>query len=343
MNTNGKPVIGVTLGDAAGVGAEIFAKTAATGVLERTAHAVVIADEREVRRGAEVAEVEFPYIVVDSVEEAVEQTEIAVVDTKRLDAYAVELGAESVDCGRNAGLNLQTAIERCAAGTFDGVVFGPNNKKMLKEAGFELNGAIDLVARFLGYEGYRTEISVLGNIWTSRVTSHLPLKDVSATISTEKILQAITLLHDTQKLAGFENPHIAVAALNPHAGEGGMYGTEEIDIVAPAVARAQEREIHAEGPLPADTLFYHLFRGTYDSAVTLYHDQGQIALKLRGFGQGVTVFGGVPKPVASCAHGTAFDVAGKGIADPGAFTNAYEVVSAMATGSLAARSAAAGR
>lgn len=332
VNCKKRPIIGVTLGDAAGIGPEIVAKTGAGGVLEECGHAVIIADERELRRGMEIAGASFPYVKAANVEEAAAAEQTALLDTKALDAYSFPMGEESLECGRNSALNVKQAIEYCLQGYFDGVCFGPNNKKMMKKAGFKLNGAIDLVSGFMGYTGKRGELSVLGNVWTARVTSHIPLMEVGAALTVEKILDAIHLLNNAQKAAGIEKPHIAVAALNPHAGEGGTCGMEEIHIISPAVEEAKKLGIHVEGPCPADTMFYNLFNGAYDSAVTLFHDQGQIAMKLRGFEKGTTVMGGLPYPVTTCSHGTAYDVAGKGIANHGAWESAYRLVCAMARG-----------
>ncbi len=327
-----KPVIGVVLGDTAGIGPEIVAKAAANGTLAEFGQAVIIADERELKKGMEIANVQFPYIKADNIDAAIAMDGIVLLDTKAMDAATVSMGMASVTCGRNAALNVQTAIKYCVQGYFQGVCFAPNNKKMMKEAGFKLNGAIDLVAGFMGYEGKKGELSVLGDTWTARVTSHIPLGDVNKVLTIDNIVATIHLLNDAQKAAGFQRPHIAVAAFNPHAGEGGTCGMEEINVIAPAVEKAREAGVYVEGPYPADTLFFNLFRGEFDSAVTLFHDQGQIAMKLKGFDKGITVMGGLPYPVTTCSHGTAYNLAGQGIANPGAWESAYKLVCRMAQG-----------
>jgi 4-hydroxythreonine-4-phosphate dehydrogenase len=161
------------------------------------------------------------------------------------------------------------------------------------------------------------------------VTSHVALKDVSSLITVERIIAAIELVHLSLKLAAVEKPRIGVAALNPHAGDGGRFGREEIDIIAPAINRARAMEIIAEGPFPADTIFLKGLAGDYDAIVTMYHDQGQIAMKLAGFDHGVTVFGGVPFPVTTPAHGTAFDIVGKGQANVSAMHDAFDLACRM--------------
>jgi 4-hydroxythreonine-4-phosphate dehydrogenase len=174
---------------------------------------------------------------------------------------------------------------------------------------------------------------VLNNVSTTRVTSHIPLKDVASQLSEKRILDAISLAHKTVTSFGVKQPRIAVAALNPHGGESGKCGTDEIEIIEPAVKKANEQGMNALGPFPADTLFIRTFDGEFDSVVTMYHDQGQIAMKLKGFEWGVTVVGGMPYPIATPAHGTAFDIAGKGLAKTSAFENALKLTVQMAANS----------
>jgi 4-hydroxythreonine-4-phosphate dehydrogenase len=143
-----------------------------------------------------------------------------------------------------------------------------------------------------------------------RVTSPVPLKDVAGLLNTDEVVAAITLAHQTLQAAGFVRPRIAVAALNPHAGDGGTIGREEIEIIGPAVQQAQREQIACEGPFPFDTLYLKVRDGEYDCAVSMYHDQGQIALKLLGFNMGISVHAGSPFPMATPAHGTAFDIVG---------------------------------
>jgi len=326
-----KPIIGVTMGDAAGIGPEIIAKAAAKGLLTQYAQPIIVGDERLLKRGMEIAKATFDYHVASSMEEAVKLRGIVLLDTHSIDADAVEMGQVSPLCGKDAATNVGTCVKYCKQGLLDGMCFGPNNKKAMKLAGFVLNGAIDLVSNFFEFKGYRGELNVLDHIyWTSRITSHIPLKDVSQNLSVEKILNCIDLIHKTLKRAGVENPRIAVAALNPHAGEGGTCGLEEIEIITPAVEKLKNKGMEVQGPFPADTLFIKLFNGEFDVAVTMFHDQGQIAMKLKGFDNGVTVMGGLPSPVTTCSHGTAYDVAGKGVANPGAWENAYILAAKMA-------------
>jgi 4-hydroxythreonine-4-phosphate dehydrogenase len=175
------------------------------------------------------------------------------------------------------------------------------------------------------------EFNVLDKLWTSRVTSHVSLKDVSGLVTREAVTQGIELLMSAIRRAGVAAPRIAVCGLNPHNGDNGSFGREELDVIGPAVDEARSRGLPVEGPFAADTIFLKLQgeHPAYDGVVTMYHDQGQIAMKLMGFWRGVTVQGGLPFPITTPAHGTAFDIAGQGIANPGAMQRAFELACRM--------------
>ena len=177
---------------------------------------------------------------------------------------------------------------------------------------------IRFIADVLKLDCPAREFNVLDQLWNARVTSHIPLSAVAAAISKDLILRNLALADTCMRAAGFARPRIAVAALNPHAGDGGNFGREEIDIIAPAVREAVDRGYAADGPFPADTVFLRAKRGDFDAVLTMYHDQGQIAMKLMGFDRGVTYVGGFPFPICTPAHGTAYDIAGQGIANIGA-------------------------
>ncbi len=170
----------------------------------------------------------------------------------------------------------------------------------------------------------------MGDLWFTRITSHVPLKEVSSLIKKDRVARIIRFAHDTLISVGFDNPRIAVAALNPHAGDGGLLGTEEIDEISPAIHEAREQGINVVGPYPADTIFLRLQTKPFDCLVSMYHDQAQTGMKLLGFNKGVTVSGGLPIAIATPAHGTAFDIAGKGISDPGATVQAMKLAVRLA-------------
>ena len=168
----------------------------------------------------------------------------------------------------------------------------------------------------------------------------MPLRAVADLITEGAVLQATRLAHQTLRAAGKPHPRIAVAGLNPHAGDGGIFGREEIEVIAPAVERAKTEQIAASGPYPADTVFVCAKEGRFDAVVTMYHDQGQIAMKLMGFERGITILAGLPVPITTPAHGSAFDIAGQGVARVDAFRQAYLTACRMARGG--ARDATAG-
>jgi 4-hydroxythreonine-4-phosphate dehydrogenase len=234
-----------------------------------------------------------------------------------------------------AGAWMLAGLARCAAlaraGDADAIVFAPLNKQALKLGGLKQPDEQHLLAELLEAHGYTVEFNVIDQLWTSRVTSHIPLKDVAGAITSGRVADAVRVIDRGLKQGGVAHPRIAVAGLNPHAGEGGTLGREEIDAIGPGIERAQAEGIDARGPFPADTLFIAAKRGAFDAVVTMYHDQGQIAMKLMGFDRGVTVLGGLPVPVATCAHGTAYDIVGRNVANLVPLANAFELAAVMAT------------
>jgi len=231
--------------------------------------------------------------------------------------------------GHSALTNLNCALEMARDGIIDAIMFGPFNKPGLIEAGLGHEDELHYMAEFLGVESYISELNTLNGIWTSRVSSHIPLKDVHDFINEHRILQAVDLLDKTLRRSGVDRPRLSVAALNPHAGDNGNFGMEEIEVIGPAVEKLQYKQVNVDGPWPSDTVFLKAKAGKVDGIITMYHDQGQIALKLMGFDRGVTVQGGIPFPVTTPAHGTAFDIAGGGTADVGATREAFLVACNM--------------
>ena len=199
-------------------------------------------------------------------------------------------------------------------------------------AGMDAEDEHRYIARHIGFTGHYGEVNMLDELMTTRVTSHIALKDVVENITIDAVVKAIRLAEDTLSAAGVSRPRIGVAALNPHAGDNGNFGTEEIDVLAPAIERARSFQIDVDGPWPSDTVFLRGRDGLLDAVVTMYHDQGQIAMKLMGFDRGITIAAGLPIPVTTPAHGTAFDIAGRGKANPGAMRKAFAVVCRMSSG-----------
>ncbi len=232
--------------------------------------------------------------------------------------------------------SLTAAATAARNGEIDAIVFAPLNKHAMRLAGLEEEDELRLLQRLFHVQGFVSEFNITEGLWTSRVTSHIPLSQVAASITHEGVVAAIRILHRYLAASGKATPRIAVAGLNPHAGDGGSLGREEIDIIGPAVQEVCAQGIDARGPLSPDTLFVMARRGDYDAVVCMYHDQGQIAMKLLGFDHGVTLHGGLPVPVATCASGTAFDIVGRNVANAHGLQHAFTLAASIARRELSA-------
>jgi 4-hydroxythreonine-4-phosphate dehydrogenase len=236
---------------------------------------------------------------------------------------------ESEAAGARVLHQLRRAVALVNDGEADAIVFAPLNKTSLHLAGMKHEDELRWFADELGYTGTTSELNILDGLWTARVTSHVGIEDVAALVTQERVVAAIELLNGVLRDSGIAAPRIGVAALNPHNGENGIFGRQEIDVIRPGVEQAKGSGIDVDGPLPADTIF--LQRERFDGIVTMYHDQGQIAMKLLGFDGGVTVQGGLPVIIATPAHGTAFGIVGKNLANPASTQNAFDIAVAVAS------------
>jgi 4-hydroxythreonine-4-phosphate dehydrogenase len=326
-----KSLLGLMLGDCTGIGPEQCARVLSDGRLADAANLVVIGDARVLEMGARDANVALDIRRIERPEDAVKVKDgVAVVDLGNIDPSRIPRGQISAESGRLTGETLKHMIELALAGRIDGIVFAPLNKAALHAGGWKYNDEHIMFARLTNHQGYHGEMNVLDNKWMSRATSHVSLREALDQLTPERIDEALTLAHETMKGAGFANPRIAVAALNPHGGENGLFGREEIEVIAPAVARGAARGIACKGPFPADTVFIKGFGDEFDGVLTMYHDQGQIATKLKGFNRGVTVSGGLKTVFTTPAHGTAFDIVGKGVATTGAIEHAVRLAARLA-------------
>jgi 4-hydroxythreonine-4-phosphate dehydrogenase len=304
-----RPRIGFLLGDPNGIGPEIAVKVLSRPQNVERADLVIYADPAMLMAGERTAQ-QHVRLVTNGARGA------RLHALSLLGDDAITPGQATLPGGRAALGALTAAAADARTGKLDGIVFAPLNKHALRMAGLEQEDELRYLQSFFGVDGFVSEFNITGELWTSRVTSHIPLKDVSSALTHEGIVQAVDIVARYLRAAGKPTPRIAVAALNPHAGDGGSLGREEIDLIGPAVASARERGgARIEGPLPADTVFVAASRGDYDAVVSMYHDQGQIAMKLMGFDRGVTLHGGLPVPVATCASGTAYDIVGRNVAN----------------------------
>jgi 4-hydroxythreonine-4-phosphate dehydrogenase len=334
------PRLAVVLGDPAGIGPELIARLLAHPGVTSRAELLVIADRNEFKRGLEAANCKIDIDEIPSVEDLQFKAGKPVLyDAWKDTEQRFERCVATAAGGRYSLHSLMFALDLTAKGKTDAILFGPLNKASLHMAGMDHSDELHWFAQQLGYTGPVSEFNVLDGLWTSRVTSHIPLKDVASNITGDRVIEAIQLIDTELRRSGIARPRIAVCGLNPHNGDNGSFGREEIDIIAPAVKQAMERGFHVEGPFPADTIFLKVVgeKREYDAVVTMYHDQGQIALKLMGFSRGVTVQGGLPIPITTPAHGTAFDIATKGVANVSATLQAFQLACQMGAAQRAAK------
>jgi 4-hydroxythreonine-4-phosphate dehydrogenase len=326
-----KPVIALAMGDPAGISPELTAKAVALDEVHSRARLIVVGDRRVFDEGMRTAgaETDVNTVASDAVIEPREGAPIF-VDLTNLDPASIHRGVAARQGGEFALENYRYALELARDGRVDAVCFTPFNKKAMRLARPSYDDEIAFSVEVVGFEGPASEFNVLDKLWNARVTSHVPLAEVSARLTKERILRALQLTDACMRNAGFACPRIAVAGLNPHAGDGGNFGREEIDMIGPAVEAGKREGISAEGPFPADTIFLRARSGAFDAVLTMYHDQGQIAMKLMGFDRGVTLLGGFAFPICTAAHGTAYDIAGKGIASVGATRAALLLAAEMA-------------
>lgn len=331
MTATNLPVLGLMPGDPTGIGPEQCARVLADGRLRDAARIVVVGDARVLALGAQdagVALVTRAYARPSDIDWS--RPQIAIVDLHNQAVDGLARGTVSADAGRAVGATLEYMVRLAASGEIDGITFAPLNKAALHAGGWRFNDEHQLFAHLTGHRGYFGEMNVLDGLWMSRVTSHVSLRTALDQITGERIGEALALADATMRGAGLASPRIAVAALNPHGGENGLFGREEIDIIAPAVAAAAARGIRCRGPFPADTVFLKALAGEFDGVLTMYHDQGQIATKLQGFNRGVTVTAGLATVFTTPAHGTAFDIVGKRKATTGALEAAVRLAARLA-------------
>jgi 4-hydroxythreonine-4-phosphate dehydrogenase len=327
------PHIALMLGDMTGIGPEISARLLAQGQLRDVAHIIVVGDRRVLELGMRDAGAAFDVQTVTSPAEVDwEAGTVPLIDLANIDAEAMGRGVVSAQSGRLTGETLAAAIKMALRGEVEAITFAPLNKAALYAGGWKFPDEHKMFAHLTGHRGHFSEMNVLDNLWMSRVTSHVSLRQALDQINHVSIVDTIKLADRTMRNAGFAKPRLAVAALNPHAGESGLFGREEIEVIRPAVTEAAASGIDCSGPFPADTVYLKAFASEFDGVVAMYHDQGQIATKLHGFNRGVTVTAGLQIIFTTPAHGTAFDIVGKGLASTGALENAVRLAAKLAGG-----------
>lgn len=323
--------LALVMGDPAGIGPELMARLLACEDITRQAAILIVGDRRLLDAAARANGVALDIDIVHGRQTARPgRTRPVLYDTANADPAVIAPARASAEGGRSVLENLTVALDFARDGVVEGITFVPFNKQALRMAGNTFDDEMGFVANHLNYTGPRAEFNVVDDIWNARVTSHVPLRDVAGLITEERILNSLDLTVRALNEAGIDAPRVVVAALNPHAGDGGAFGREDIDIVEPAVAKARARGLDVEGPFPSDTVFLRARAGKADAVLTMYHDQGQIAIKLIGFDRGVTVLAGLPVPITTPAHGTAYDIVGQGTANLEPTRRAFAIACRMA-------------
>ena len=334
MTPSAKPIVAVTFGDASGIGPELVAKLLTRPDILAAATVVLVGDPwvwAEGQRIAQLAPTVRPIQDWAIARASTDEVPMFLATDTVAEAEVVR-GQVTAAAGRGARTALTLCLDAVIRRDIDAICFAPLNKQALKKGGMAFEDELHFFADYLGVTNYFCEFNTLGTLWTSRISSHVPLGEVTKLVTRARIKAAAQLTERTLRQAGFTAPRIGLAALNPHGGDGGTCGREEIDIIEPAARELNAEGLAIQGPYPADTIFLKARDGLLDAVVTMYHDQGQVALKLMGFERGVTVQGGLPVPIATPAHGTAFDIAGQNKANVEATAQAFLLAARLGAG-----------
>jgi len=332
MTSASRPIIGITMGDPSGIGPEVIVKAlTSTDVADRSVP-IVIADPFVIEDAIRIAKTDAEVqTVTDPNKVSVDRRTICVLQPLGCSFPSPAYGKVCTQAGQVAYAAIQKAVELACSGLIDAIVTAPISKEAMNAAGLTYSGHTEILARLTGTRDCAM-LLVYDRLRVVHVTTHVPISKVPGLISAERILKVITLGHDGCKGLGIDRPRIAVAGLNPHASDGGLFGDEERMHIIPAIHMARSAGMDVEGPIPADTVFPKAAGGQFDLCVAMYHDQGHIPLKLIGFRfdeaassiNGVNITLGLPIIRTSVDHGTAFDIAGKGIACADSMVQAIE-------------------
>lgn len=326
-----RPVLGLTMGDPAGIGPEVIAKALADRALARLCRPVVVGSRAVMERT--ITSLKLPLQVVEfdpTNSPRLKAGQVAVIDALKSPLPKFRMGVAADVTGAASIDFIKRAVQLAQAGSLGGIVTAPINKEAMNMAGYHYPGHTELLADLTQTKEFGMMI-VGGPLKIMFTTTHVAINQLSPLLTTERITKAIRLAHlGLTRYFGIARPKIGVAALNPHAGEHGLFGNEEATSIAPAVQQARAAGIKASDPLPADTLFGKAARGGYDGVVAMYHDQGLIPLKLLAFGTCVNLTVGLPIIRTSVDHGTAYDIAGKGVAEHGSLLAAVKVAARLA-------------
>lgn len=334
-----KPILAVTLGDPAGTGPELITKACAQPDVRAVCRPVVIGDAATVRAAAAITGATLPVRVIQTPAYAGDGAAIDVVDLANIDLSRLERGRISAACGQAAYDAIRRAVQSTLAGEAHAVVTSALNKAALHAAGHHFDGHTELLAELCGKPSV-TMMLVADTLRVCHVSTHVSLREAIERAKPERILSVIRLARAGVQELGIAEPHIAVAGLNPHAGEGGLFGDEEIRFIVPAITQARALGWTVSGPFAGDTVFFRTLQGQFDCAIAMYHDQGHVAAKMLGIWLGVNVTLGLPIIRTSVEHGTDFENAGTGRGDPRSLVQALKLAATMAGNRLRATGSA---
>ncbi|ODN69161.1 4-hydroxythreonine-4-phosphate dehydrogenase PdxA [Methylobrevis pamukkalensis] len=304
------PPVAITMGDPSGVGAEIIVKALASLDEDARAGLIVVGDRRVLARAARATGIDQLFHEFGS---PAEDGSVGLVDVP-VDGLPDDFGVLSPACGEACFRYIDTAVKLTMDGRTAGIVTAPINKEALNSAGHHYDGHTGMLAALTGS---KSSFMLLASerLKVVHVSTHVSLKDAIGRATPDRVYVTIKAGHEHLKRMGYTAPRIAVAGINPHCGENGLFGSEDVDNIAPGVARARAEGIDVSGPISADTVYHRAYTGAFDLVVAQYHDQGHIPIKLVAFDTAVNVSLGLPIDRTSVDHGTAFDIAGKGIAN----------------------------
>ncbi len=330
MDRSSEPLLAVTMGDAAGTGPEIIAKALAAPGAASGVRIVVIGNAATMRAAVEITGAPLTVRAIGNLDEvSPKPNTVDVLDLKNIDLATLKRGQVNPMAGKAAYEYIKLAAESAIAGKVDAMVTSAINKEALNKAGYHYPGHTELLAELCGVPEVAMML-VSGKLRVTHVTTHVSLFRATQMVMPERILAVLDITEDALHRMAIARPHIAVAGLNPHAGEDGLFGDEEIEYIRPALDTARKRGLDVTGPLPPDSVFFRALQGEFDAVVAMYHDQGHIAVKMLGIDEGVNVTLGLPIIRTSVEHGTAFDKAGKGTASPKSLIEAIKVAAVMA-------------
>lgn len=311
---DGKPIVALSNGDPSGIGPEIALKAMANKDVRTAAAPIIIGNPAVYERDLHLAGAPLEIRVLDKPSDATGKPgTVEILEFDKLDLSKCPRGEVSAEAGRYSGSSIAKAIALAMAGDVHAVIVSPNNKRAMKDGGHQHTG-FEEISRH--YTGAKRSIQILmGRKYNlARVTNHVPLKDVSAICTRAKVFEQIKVLKESLHVVGLNDPVIGVSGLNPHNGEHGLMGTEEMTDIGPACDDARALGLKVVGPIPADTVFCDIDKLGLDIVLSMYHDHGNSGIKILEFGHLVNFIGGLPVPVFTVSHGTAFDIAGQGIA-----------------------------